>query len=442
MESNKRAAAINLYRQIIEEAPETVDAWIGLGQLLNDRAEKEQAYRQALALDAGNEAALKGMASLSGGPKDGLHLGPKARSGDGGAAGSAKKAGPASRSERLNERPSGRLNERPSERLNERSSGRLNERPSERLNERPSERLNERPSERLNERPSERLNERSRERLNERPSERLNERPSDRPSERPSERLNERPSERPSERPNESPSERPSEWPSEEPSDWPSEEQEVQWPEAPVWPDALNRRQDAPSTPSKPQPMERTAPESASQLPGAPVASLSTGTVAGEQESSDLEADEALVCANHPQRKTNLRCNSCGRPICMACANSTPVGYRCPQCIREREEVFYNATFFDYVIAAFSALIISTLAGMIVPWLGFFVIFLAAIAGSFIGRLVFRLAGRRRGRWLPHLVATMIVVGALPGFLLYGGSWIWIALYLFLATGAAYYQMK
>lgn len=317
-ESNKRAAAINLYRQILEEAPQAVEAWVGLGQLFYDVAEKEHAYRQALALDPGNEAALKGVAAISGGPQDGLHLAPQASTGGGRAGGSARGAGTAP------------------------GSGR----------------------------------------------------------------------------------------------------HEVQWPEAPVWPDALNRQPTAPATQSKPQPAERKAPESAARLPVAPAASLSAGTVTGEQESSDSEAAEELACTNHPQRKTSLRCNICGRPICMRCANSTPVGYRCPQCIREREDVFYNATPLDYVIAAFSALVISSLAGLIVPRLGFFVIFLAAIAGSFIGRLVFRLAGRRRGRWLPHLVAAMIVVGALPAFVLYGGGWIWVALYLFLATGAAYYQMK
>jgi hypothetical protein len=311
-QSNKRAAAINLYRQILEEAPEAVDAWVGLGQLLNDVAEKEQAYRQALVLDPGNEAALKGMAALSGGPR----FGPDVTADD--AAGYATEAGL--------------------------------------------------------------------------------------------------------------------------PPD--SEGQEVQWPEAPVWPEALHRRQVEPSSQVKPQQVERKAPDSTSGLAAGPVASFSAEAVAAERGSVAVDAAEELVCANHPQRKTSLRCNNCSRPICMACANPTPVGYRCPQCIREREDVFYNATPLDYVVAAFSALIISSFAALIVPRLGFFVIFLAAIAGSFIGRLVFRLAGRRRGRWLPHLVAAMIVVGALPAFLIYGGGWIWVALYLFLATGAAYYQMK
>jgi uncharacterized membrane protein YeaQ/YmgE (transglycosylase-associated protein family) len=300
---NKRAATIMLYRQILEESPEIAEAWIGLGRLLTDDAEKERAFNQALALDPENKEALAGLAVLRG------EAPPDAET-------TADQADATARVE-------------------------------EEIHRDPVEGV-------------------------------------------------------------------------------PVAEQ----PKVTVTRRAARPRK------------ESQGSQSAGRMTAAPVASLSTEAVAAEAEDVEVEISEQLVCANHPQRRTNLRCNHCGRPICMRCAKPTPVGYRCPQCIREREDVFYNATPLDYVVAAVSALIISSLAAFIVPRLGFFVIFLAAIAGSFIGRLVFRLAGRRRGRWLPHLVAAMIVVGALPAFLIYGGGWIWVALYLFLATGAAYYQMK
>jgi hypothetical protein len=83
--------------------------------------------------------------------------------------------------------------------------------------------------------------------------------------------------------------------------------------------------------------------------------------------------------------------------------------------------------------------------------LGFFTIFLGAAAGSLIGRVTFRAAGRRRGRWLPLLVGVLVVVGgilpAVPHLLaLLLGRFtfqiIWTGIYIIAASGSAYYQMK
>ena len=156
----------------------------------------------------------------------------------------------------------------------------------------------------------------------------------------------------------------------------------------------------------------------------------------------------ALFCANHPSRETNLKCNRCGKPICSSCARSTPVGYRCPECIREHEDIFFTATAADYIIVAIIAFPLSLIAGRLASLIGFFAIFLAAVVGSFLGRIVFRAAGRRRGRWLPHLVASAIIIGGLipllanliSRFNLIGA--LFMGIYIVLASGAAYYQMR
>ncbi|MEW5989009.1 MAG: hypothetical protein AB1791_20480, partial [Chloroflexota bacterium] len=57
----KRGAAEKLYRQVLEEAPGTVPAWLGLAGVLGDPAAREAAFRQVLALEPGNEAALNGL---------------------------------------------------------------------------------------------------------------------------------------------------------------------------------------------------------------------------------------------------------------------------------------------------------------------------------------------------------------------------------------------
>ncbi|MCA9935791.1 MAG: hypothetical protein KC415_17775, partial [Anaerolineales bacterium] len=42
--NGKLAAALTLYQQIVEEAPESANAWLGLAQLEPDPAKKEAAY--------------------------------------------------------------------------------------------------------------------------------------------------------------------------------------------------------------------------------------------------------------------------------------------------------------------------------------------------------------------------------------------------------------
>jgi membrane associated rhomboid family serine protease len=49
-------------------------------------------------------------------------------------------------------------------------------------------------------------------------------------------------------------------------------------------------------------------------------------------------------CYRHPDRETGVSCSSCGRPICPDCMTPTPVGMRCPECMRQRTKVVRNPT--------------------------------------------------------------------------------------------------
>lgn len=166
-----------------------------------------------------------------------------------------------------------------------------------------------------------------------------------------------------------------------------------------------------------------------------------------------------LVCYRHPDRDTALRCYNCNKPICSQCAVKTPVGYSCPDCIREKEDIFFNSKPTDYIVAPLVALPLSVIAGYLVTLLGrgFFgfiiVFFVGGLIGGFIGRLAKRAVGNRRGRYLPHTVGAMVILGAaipaLPILLaiVFGNLGAIIALllpgiYAFVATGAAIYQMK
>ncbi|HMT19707.1 MAG TPA: tetratricopeptide repeat protein [Promineifilum sp.] len=166
------------------------------------------------------------------------------------------------------------------------------------------------------------------------------------------------------------------------------------------------------------------------------------------------------VCYRHPDRSTSLRCYNCNRPICISCANKTPVGYICPECRREAEDAFYNNKPLDYVVAALVSLPISLLAGYLMVrffsggFLFFILIFFVSGAiGSFIGRVTKRAIGGRRGRYLPALVVAMMILGvvipALPVLLsIFLGSPAGLlgllgpAIYLFVGAGAAYWQMR
>ena len=62
VEAGKLAAAEELYRQIIAEAPDSTAAWLGLAAVLQDESERDDAYSKVLALDPGNEFARAALA--------------------------------------------------------------------------------------------------------------------------------------------------------------------------------------------------------------------------------------------------------------------------------------------------------------------------------------------------------------------------------------------
>jgi hypothetical protein len=178
-----------------------------------------------------------------------------------------------------------------------------------------------------------------------------------------------------------------------------------------------------------------------------------------KRETAVVAEEAILYCYRHPERETALRCYNCNEPICITCANKTPVGYICPGCRHEMEEKFFTAGPLDYLIAGFISFLLSLLAGFIVVSIGrgFFlimlVLFMGGAVGGFIAKLSNRVIGGRRGRYIPHLVAAMVVVGvAIPAtpillFILSGQPGALLALlvpgiYAFIAASAAFYWMR
>ncbi len=164
-----------------------------------------------------------------------------------------------------------------------------------------------------------------------------------------------------------------------------------------------------------------------------------------------------LYCANHPNTETLLRCNKCGKPICMKCAVLTDVGYRCKECIRAQQSVYFNATTWDNPIAFGVGFLVAGLGapivGLLLGGLGLFglliAFFLGSGAGTALAQIIRRAVGRRRGRYLPWFAMAGIVLGVLVGnalFFLFTGFLplltLPMLLFLGLALATTYPQLR
>jgi tetratricopeptide (TPR) repeat protein len=146
--------------------------------------------------------------------------------------------------------------------------------------------------------------------------------------------------------------------------------------------------------------------------------------------------DGVLYCINHPKVETMLRCNRCGEPICTRCAVLTPVGYRCKQCVRGQQAVFYTGGRVDYIIGAVLAFVLGGVAAYLMGMLGgwFFAIILGPAAGVGIAEAVRLSVRRRRSRYLWAAVAGGMVASGLIA-LLSLGLWAAIGIGIYLLTG-------
>jgi len=162
---------------------------------------------------------------------------------------------------------------------------------------------------------------------------------------------------------------------------------------------------------------------------------------------------EPLYCINHPKVETYLRCNRCGAPICPRCAVRTEVGYRCRTCISRQQQVFY-ADFRPvyYLVAVLVALPLG-LAGLVIPLLGWFVIFLGPLMGLVVAEAVRWATSRRRGPYTWLVAAACVLLGGLPRLVLDLSWWqtdiwvfvwaiLWDAVYLIGAVGTTAARLR
>jgi hypothetical protein len=161
---------------------------------------------------------------------------------------------------------------------------------------------------------------------------------------------------------------------------------------------------------------ESQAVDGAAGATGATEPTEAEGYVGGADAAESLDADETLYCYRHPSRETRLRCRTCDRPICPKCAIQTPVGFRCPEDGRVKNDPFTRFSPVQLVAALGVALIGGTIAGVIANQIGFFSIIISYFAGSFIVQAEDRIVGLKRGPIITGIVIGGIFLGGLIGF--------------------------
>ncbi len=108
------------------------------------------------------------------------------------------------------------------------------------------------------------------------------------------------------------------------------------------------------------------------------------------------ETPTTFYCVNHPSTETSLRCNNCEDPICPKCAVLTPTGYRCRKCVRSQQKKFDTSEWYDYPLAFIISTMIAFLGSLIVPFVNFFILFIAPIVGIAIAEAIRFVTRKRR----------------------------------------------
>jgi hypothetical protein len=200
--------------------------------------------------------------------------------------------------------------------------------------------------------------------------------------------------------------------------------------------------------------------DNAAALVAADPARYAPETARASANGSDDHAPEAveqtLFCTNHPETETTLRCNRCGKPVCVKCVELTEVGYRCKECIRAQQNVFFTAETKDYfvlaivsfVLAAVATPVIELLLGMLGLFFGIILaVFLGPAVGGAAATIIRRSVGRRRGRYMGLVGVVAIILGV--GFGLVAASLVGmrinlipLAVFLFLSLSTIYATLR
>jgi hypothetical protein len=107
--------------------------------------------------------------------------------------------------------------------------------------------------------------------------------------------------------------------------------------------------------------------------------------------------------------------------MCASCAQHTPTGYLCKDCVRAHQKSFDTSEWYDYIFGFITAGFLSAVAAFLITlissigFIGWFLAISAApIAGTTIAEAVRFVTRRHRSSPLFLTVAAGVVLGALP----------------------------
>jgi hypothetical protein len=161
-----------------------------------------------------------------------------------------------------------------------------------------------------------------------------------------------------------------------------------------------------------------------------------------------------MVCANHPNVETSLRCRECNKPICAKCAVLTPTGYSCKDCIRGHQKKFDTAVWSDYLLGFMVAGALSLIGSLLISLIGsigfigwLLVVIGAPTAGTIIAEAIRWVIKRHRAKSLFNTIIAAVALGAFPmvlinliQFNLFGI--LFQGIYLVLVVPAVYYRLS
>ena len=122
-----------------------------------------------------------------------------------------------------------------------------------------------------------------------------------------------------------------------------------------------------------------------------------------------------MTCAKHPKVETQLSCGRCGTPICPDCMVNGAVGLLCRACAVNRPAQMYAIRPERFALAVLAGLIAGTIVGVLLQALSgfiFFTLMFSPVIGGFLGEVILRATGRKRGLALEILAGASVVIGA------------------------------
>lgn len=130
------------------------------------------------------------------------------------------------------------------------------------------------------------------------------------------------------------------------------------------------------------------------------------------------------TCVNHSRRTTRVSCAACGSPICTDCMRETPVGMKCPACVRMPRHARGLGRPRHMVVATGAGLGSAVVLGAFITSarIGFFGLLAPIIAGVVVGAAVGWGAKGLRARLYTGIAAATAVIGLVAGGLLAGAT--------------------